>query len=74
METINACNVSVQVYRCLDKLILGKEARSGTDEDAQQKYDAKNQEFVMLIKLSVIDKMLPESNLGMMHSSFGNVY
>jgi hypothetical protein len=37
-------------YRCLDKLVLGKETQTDTDVDAQEKYDAKNQEAVMLIK------------------------
>jgi hypothetical protein len=29
-------------YRCLDKLILGKEIQSETNEDTLEKYDAKN--------------------------------
>jgi hypothetical protein len=47
-------------YRCLDKLVLGKEIWSETNVDAQEKYDAKNREVVMLIKLSVTNEMLPE--------------
>jgi hypothetical protein len=30
-------------YKCLDKLILGKQVRSKTDVGAQEEYDAKNQ-------------------------------
>jgi len=44
----------------LDKLISGKEVQSEADEDAQEKYDAKNRETVILITLSVTDEMLPE--------------
>jgi hypothetical protein len=31
-------------YRCLDELVLQKEIRNDIDVDAQEKYDAKNQE------------------------------
>jgi hypothetical protein len=51
-------------YKCLDKLILENEIHSETDIDAQEKYDAKNGEAVMLIKLSVMDEMLPEVQTG----------
>jgi len=51
-------------YKCLDKLVLGKEVRSQTDVDAQADYDVKNRKVVMLIKLSVMNEMLPEAQNG----------
>jgi hypothetical protein len=51
-------------YRCLDKLILGKEIQSETNEDTLEKYDAKNRKAIMLIKLFVTDEMLPEVQTG----------
>jgi hypothetical protein len=51
-------------YRCLAKLILGKEIQSETNEDTLEKYDAKNRKAVMLIKLFVTDEMLPEVRTG----------
>lgn len=46
-------------YKCLDKLVLGKEIWSEFNADAH-KYNAKNKEAVMLIKLSIMDEMIPE--------------
>lgn len=51
-------------YRCLDKLISGKEIWNETDKDSQVKYHAKNREVVILIKLFVMDEMLLEVQTG----------
>jgi hypothetical protein len=50
-------------YRCLAKLVLGKEMQSKTNVDAQAEYK-KNRETVMLIKLSVTNEMLPKVHDG----------
>jgi hypothetical protein len=55
----NKCLQSLS-YRCLDKLILGKEIQSETNKDTLEKYDANNRKAVMLIKLSIMDEMLLE--------------
>ena len=41
-------------------LVLGKEVQITIDVDAQAEYDEKNQEAVMLIKLSVTNEILPK--------------
>ena len=47
-------------YRRLDQLILGKELRPGTAGTDQDKFDDRNREAVMLLKLSVADDQLPQ--------------
>ena len=44
----------------LNKFVLGKEVCNHTDVNAQVDYDPKNQEVVMLIKLSVENEILLE--------------
>jgi hypothetical protein len=56
--------------RCLYKLVLGKVERT-TDADAQAEFDARNQEAVILIKLSMTNGMLPKCKTMLMLSRFG---
>eukprot|EP00253_Pinus_taeda_P005669 PITA_05669 len=47
-------------YRRLDQLVLNKELRPGTTGTDQDKFDDRNREAVMLLKLSVVDDQLPQ--------------
>eukprot|EP00253_Pinus_taeda_P007025 PITA_07025 len=47
-------------YRRLDQLVLKKELRPGTAGTDQDKFDGRNREAVMLLKLSVADDQLPQ--------------
>eukprot|EP00253_Pinus_taeda_P002078 PITA_02078 len=47
-------------YRRLDQLVLNKELRPGTAGTDQDKFDDRNREAVMLLKLSVADDQLPQ--------------
>jgi len=47
-------------YRRLDQLVLKKELRPGTAGTDQDKFDDRNREAVMLLKLSVADDQLPQ--------------
>jgi len=47
-------------YRRLDQLVLGTELRPGTPGADQDKFDDRNREAVMLLKLSVTDDQLPQ--------------
>ena len=47
-------------YRRLDQCILGKETRPGTAGADQDKFDDRNWEAVMLLKLFVADDQLPQ--------------
>ena len=51
-------------YRCLASIVLGKETRPIVVGRDQGKFDRQNKEAVMLLKLSVIDEMLPEVQTG----------
>jgi hypothetical protein len=52
--------LAIYEYRGLEKIVLGEEVQGKTDVDAQAESDVKNQEVVMLSKLSVMNEMLPE--------------
>jgi len=56
--------LSIFEYRCLDKLVLRKEIWNETNVDAQEKYDSRNQGAVKLIKLSLMNQMIPEDQDG----------
>ena len=47
-------------YRRLDTLVLGTETRPTSVQANQDKFDDRNQEAVMLLKLSVTDDQLPQ--------------
>jgi len=47
-------------YRLLDQLVLGTELHPGTPGADQDKFDDRNREAVMLLKLSVTDDQLPQ--------------
>eukprot|EP00253_Pinus_taeda_P004299 PITA_04299 len=52
--------LTVFEYRRLDQLVLNKELRPGTAGTDQDKFDDRNREAVMLLKLSVADDQLPQ--------------
>ena len=47
-------------YRHLDELVLGTKTRPTSDQAEQDKFDDRNREAVMLLKLSVIDDQLSQ--------------
>lgn len=47
-------------YRCLAGILLGKETRPTAAGRDQDKFDGKDREAIMLLKLSVTNEMLPE--------------
>ena len=47
-------------YRRLDKLVLGTKTRPTSDQAKQDKFDDRNREAFMLLKLSIIDDQLPQ--------------
>ena len=51
-------------YRRLDQLVLAKEPRPGTAGTDQDKFDDRNREAIMLLKLSVVDDQLPQIHFG----------
>ena len=51
-------------YRRLDQLVLGKELSPGIAGANQDKFNGRNWEVVMLLKLSVIDDQLPQIPFG----------
>ena len=51
-------------YRRLDQLVLAKELRPGIAGTDQDKFDDRNREAVMLLKLSVTDDQLPQIPFG----------
>lgn len=46
--------------RCLAYIVLGKDTQPTVAGKDQDKFDGQDREAVMLLKLSVIDEMLPK--------------
>ena len=56
--------LAIFTYRCLSDVVLGRSPLPTVVGKDQDKFDGQDREAVMLIKLSVIDEMLPEVQNG----------
>lgn len=56
---------------CLDQIVLGNIARPIVIDKDQDKFDERNHEAVMFLKLLVIDEMLPKVTLARLLKRFG---
>lgn len=56
--------LAISEYRCLDQLVLGKEQCPIGAGNEHYKFDEWKREVAMLIKLFVIEEMLPEVQIG----------
>jgi hypothetical protein len=52
--------LAIFAYRCLSNVVPGTSLRHTVAGKDQDKFDGQDREVVMLIKLSMIDEMLPE--------------
>lgn len=63
-NTCKQCMLTIFEYWCPNHVVLGTTSRHIVSRKDQDKHDEHNQEVVMLIKLLVIDDMLPQVPYG----------